>query len=165
MGEIAEAGEARLAGHRQQPAFHQILLVGRQHEARAFLQAAAQKIVIERGHGRTPANSRNIRGAISGSGSTAEHRPAWATERGMPQTTLVSSSWAMMLPPAAAMSVAPWVPSVPMPVSTTASVAEPHTAAADENSGSTEGLQKLIGGSSPMTILMPSLSRTTRMWR
>src|SRR6516162_25088 len=163
--EIAEAREVRLARDRKEPAFNQVLLVGREHETRALLQAAPQIVVIERGHGRTPANSRNIFGAISGSGNTAEHRPACATERGMPQTTQVASSWAMTLPPLATISVAPRVPSVPMPVSTSASAAEPHTAAPEENSGSTEGLQKLIGGSSPSAILMAEPLRTTRIWR
>ena len=105
--QIAETGEAGLARDRQQPAFDQILLVGRQHEAGALLEAAAQIIVIERRHARPPENSRMIFGAISSSGSTAEHKPACATERGMPQTTLVASSCAMTLPPAATISAAP----------------------------------------------------------
>src|SRR3984893_1286438 len=165
LHQIAEAGKAGLARDRQQPALDQILLFGRQHEAGAVLQAAAQIIVIMRRHVRPPANSRSILGAISLSGSTAEHNPACATERGMPQTTLVASSWAITLPPAATISAAPWVPSVPMPVRTSASALAPHTAAAEENNGSTDGLQKLIGGSSPSAILMPSRSRTTRIWR
>ena len=54
LHEIAEAGQAGLARDRQQPALDQILLLGRQHEARAFLQAAAQIIVIKRRHARAP---------------------------------------------------------------------------------------------------------------
>ena len=104
-------------------------------------------------------------GAISGSGSTAEHRPACATERGMPQTTLVASSCAMTLPPAAD-DIGRAVGAVGAHAGENdRERAAPHTVAADENIGSTAGLQKLIGGSSPSAILMPSRSRTTRMWR
>ena len=73
-------------------------------EAGALLEELAQIIVIERRHGRSPGNSRTTFGAICSSGSTAEHMPASATAPGMPQTTLVASSCAITLPPAATMS-------------------------------------------------------------
>ena len=80
-------------------------------------------------------------GAICSSGSTAEHTPAATAAPGMPQTTLVASSWAMTLPPALTISAAPSVPSVPMPVRISARFQEPQTSAAEANSGSTAGLQ------------------------
>ncbi len=52
-----------------------------------------------------------IFGAIWSIGRTAQAWPPWATAPGMPQTTLVASSWAMTEPPAATMSPAPWAPS------------------------------------------------------
>src|SRR5262249_61533153 len=89
LGEIPEAG---LAGERQQAAFHQILLIAGEREARALFEQSAQEIVIVRAHVRSPAKIRNSLGAISSSGSTVEHAPAWAADPGMPQTTLVASS-------------------------------------------------------------------------
>ena len=62
--ELAEVGEAGFAGHRQQPAFDQILLVGGQVEAGAFLQKTAQKIIVQWRHERSPANTRTSFGAI-----------------------------------------------------------------------------------------------------
>ena len=64
----------------------------------------------------------------------------------MPQTTLVASSCAITLPPAATIAAAPSVPSVPMPVRISARFQAPQTSAADANSGSTAGLQKCTGG-------------------
>src|SRR5262249_36749151 len=141
----AEAVEAGLARHRQEPAFHQVLLVGGQGETRALLEELAQVIVVERSHARSPWNKRTTLGAIWSSGSTAEHAPALVAEPGMPQTTLVVSSWAITLPPCAAMSTAPLVPSWPMPVRITARMALLKTSTAERNSGSTAGLQKLTG--------------------
>ena len=46
-------------------------------------------VVIVRRHARFPPNMRTSRGAIWSSGSTAEHKPACATEPGMPHTTLL----------------------------------------------------------------------------
>ena len=79
------AGEAGLAGDRQQPALDQILLVGRQHEAGALLQQLAEIVVVERRHDRSPRNRRTIFGAISierqhrraqpGIGGRARHAP------------------------------------------------------------------------------------------
>ena len=66
----------------------------------------------------------------------------------MPQTTLLASSCAITLPPAATMSSAPRAPSEPMPVSTAARIALPHTCAAEANSGSTAGRQKFTSGPS-----------------
>jgi len=43
----------------------------------------------------------------------------------MPYTTLVAASWEMTSPPAALIKAAPLVPSEPMPVSTTPTVAAP----------------------------------------
>src|ERR1700688_1260874 len=62
--EFAEIGKAGPARDRQEPAFDQILLVGREHEARALLEALAQEIVVEWRHERAPEKSRMIFGAI-----------------------------------------------------------------------------------------------------
>src|SRR5207237_4255633 len=90
--QLAKRCDAGLAGERGEPAFDQILLVGRQHEAGALPQEVAEVFVIERRHGRSPRNSRTIFGAIASSGSTAEHTPAFAAAPGMPHTTLEASS-------------------------------------------------------------------------
>ena len=60
----ARPADAGLARDRQQPALDQVLLVRRQDEAGALLQELAQVIVIERRHGRPPANRRMTLGAI-----------------------------------------------------------------------------------------------------
>src|SRR5262249_32324441 len=123
--QFTHAREARLAGERQQPAFDQILLFAGEREARLVLEQFAKEIVVEGAHVRSPAKIRKSLGAMSSSGSTAEQAPAWAAEPGMPQTMLVASSWAITLPPAAAISTAPCAPSVPIPVRITASAATP----------------------------------------
>ena len=86
-------------------------------------------------------------GAMRGSGSTAWHRPAWATAPGMPQTTLVASSCATALPPASITRRVPASPSCPMPVSIATSTRPSHAAAALRSIGSTDGRQKFSGGS------------------
>src|SRR6188474_12530 len=95
------------ARDRQQPAFDEVMLLGRQHETGARLEKPAQKFVIMGRHERAPRNSRDTFGAICSSGSTAEHTPAAIAAAGMPQTTLVASSWAMTLPPALTISAVP----------------------------------------------------------
>ena len=52
---------------------------------------------------------------MSSNGNTALHTPAMAAAPGMPQTTLVASSWAITVPPASATAPAPASPSLPMP--------------------------------------------------
>ena len=89
--------------------------------------------------------------------------PAWAAAPGIPHTTLVASSWAITLPPAATISLPPRIPSEPMPVSTTARTPPCQTSIADVNSGSTAGLQKLTGGPSSSAIATSAPWRTTRM--
>src|ERR1035437_4793333 len=165
VDQLGETGQSVLARDRQQAAFGEVLLFGREHLTGALAQHLAQIVEVLRGHALSPANRRVRRGAISSSGSTAEQRPACATWPGMPHTTLVGSSGARMLPPAAAIACAPRKPSEPMPVSTRPSTFGPQTSAAEENSGSTAGLQKLTSGpsSSAMTA-MPS-RRTTDMCR
>src|SRR6185312_4870188 len=114
-------------------------------QAGALLQHPPQIIEVLRGHVCSPANSRLSLGAISSSGSSAEARPACATCPGMPQITLVASSCASKLPPAATIACEPLRPSAPMPVSISPSALLPHTCAAEANNRSTEGLQKLTG--------------------
>src|SRR4051812_9828890 len=160
-----QSRHAYAARHRQQPAFHEILLVPAQDETGALLDQPAQEIVIGRGHCLSPQNRRVIFPAIRSSGRMAAQCPACATEPGIPQTTLVASSCASTLPPAATISPAPSVPSEPIPVRITARFHPPQTLAADAKSGSTAGLQKLIGG--PLSIwatALPSM-RATRRWR
>src|SRR5262249_6094345 len=148
LDQPGEALNACFARHRQEPAFDQVLLVGRQRQTRALLEQLAQVIVVERGHARSPWNKRTTLGAIGSIGSTAEQSPALAAEPGMPQTTLVTSSWAMTLPPCATIVAAPCVPSWPMPVRINARMALLQISVADWNRGSTAGLQKLTGGPS-----------------
>src|SRR5471032_2677721 len=129
--EIGDRSAAGAARHRHQAAFDQILFFRRENQAGALAQEFAQIFVIERRHEQSPLTRRTTLDAISSSGSTAEHCPLCAAEPGMPHTTLDASSCAMTLPPPAAMSRAPSVPSVPMPVSTTASSAGPKAVAAE----------------------------------
>ena len=58
--------------------------------------------------------------AIWGSGSTCSAAPSSAAALGMPQTTLVASSWAMVFQPRRRSASNPWAPSRPMPVRSTA---------------------------------------------
>src|SRR6478609_1882670 len=104
---MGKRGHFFAARKRQQPAFQQILLLRREHDAGAKFHQFAQPVEIFRGHAATPENRRLSCGAISGSGSTAEQIPACATLPGMPQTTLVASSCAITCPPAATTSRAP----------------------------------------------------------
>ena len=91
--------------------------------------------------------------------------PALAAAPGMPHTTLVASSWAITLPPAATMSLPPRMPSEPMPVRITDMMPPCQTSIAEVNSGSTAGLQKFTGGPSSSAIAASAPWRTTRMWR
>src|SRR6266545_870431 len=165
LHQLGQAAKPGLARQRQKPALDQILLVGRQHEPGPLPQQFSKMIVVERRHDRLPEKRRTTFGAIWSSGSTDEHRPALVTDPGMPQMTLDASSCAITAPPAATMEPAPRVPSEPMPVSTTARHLAPHTSAADENMGSTEGLQKLTSAPSSSAICGSPALRTTRMWR
>src|SRR5436305_197015 len=165
LHEFAEADQAVLARQRDQPALHQILLVGGQIEAGALSQQLAQILIVRRRHDRTPANSWISFGAIWPSGSTAAQIPACVAAPGIPHTTEVASSWAMTLPPAATICLPPRMPSEPMPVSTTARMPACQTSIAEANSGSTAGLQKLTGGPSSRAIAACAPWRTTRIWR
>src|ERR1700741_1905012 len=165
LHEIRDSGKADAPRQRQQPAFHEILLVGREVETGTLLQQPAQEIVVRRRHERSPANRRTILGAIWFSGRMAEQMPALAAAPGMPQTTLVASSCAITLPPAATMSLPPRMPSDPMPVRIAAKVPVCQTSIAEVNRGSTAGLQKLTGGPSSSAIRASAPWRTTRMWR
>ncbi|MNE65998.1 hypothetical protein D3C80_1615250 [compost metagenome] len=84
---LIQTGKAVLARQRLQPAFQQVVLVRRQHEAGA-IQHQLAKPLIDGGH----AQARRIQGAIWVSGRTASARPVFAAAPGMPQTTLVASS-------------------------------------------------------------------------
>src|SRR6185437_11327265 len=165
LHQLRQSRQAGLARQRDQPAFDQILLVRREIEAGALLQQLAQELVIERRHDRSPAKKRTSFGAIWLSGRTAAQMPALAAAPGMPQTTLVASSWAMTLPPAATISLPPRAPSDPIPVSTPAMTPPCQISVAELNSGSTAGLQKLTGGPSSSAITASAPWRTTRMWR
>ena len=141
VGQIEQPGPAR---DRQQPALDQIVLVGRQHEAGALLQELAQIVVIVRASRRGPQEQPRRPSARSDRAAAppSTRRPATAAP-GMPQTTLVASSCAITLPPAATISAAPCVPSEPMPVRISARFQAPQTSAAEANSGSTAGLAEI----------------------
>src|SRR3954468_3533042 len=163
--QLGDAGQPRASRQRYQSAFDEILLVQRQVQTGALFQQPAQILVIDRRHARSPENNRTSLGAICSSGSTAAQIPAWAAAPGIPHTTLEASSWAMTLPPAATISLPPWVPSEPMPVSTRARTPARQTSMAEVNNGSTAGLQKLIGAPSSSAITVSVPWRATRMWR
>ena len=76
LDQLVERAHAVAARHRQEPAFGEILLLDRQHETGALAQELAQIVEVLRGHERSPVNRRVSLPAISGNGSTAEHRPA-----------------------------------------------------------------------------------------
>src|SRR5262245_15015880 len=165
MDEGGQAIDAYPAGDRHEPALDQVLLVLRQDEPGPLLQEPPQIVEFEWGHDLLPEKRRMTIGAMRSSGSTSEHKPAWVTDPGMPQTTLVASSCAITALPAAVSTAAPLVPSQPMPVRTTARHLPPHTSAAEANNGSTEGLQKLTSGPSLSAIMAWPSRRSTRMWR
>ena len=100
-------------------------------------------------------NRRSTFGAISLSGSTAEHRPACATETGHAPDNAAG----FVLGDYAAAGIddirgAAGSVRAHAGENQRESCSGPTPPAADENSGSTAGLQKLIGGSSPSAILM-----------
>src|SRR5581483_7870699 len=141
----------------------QILLVRRKIEPGALLQEDAQELVIRRGHDRSPENRRTILVAIWFKGRMAEQMPALAAAPGMPHTTLVASSCAITLPPAATISLPPRVPSDPMPVRITARMPPRQISIAEVKSGSTAGLQKFTAGPLSSAITASAPLRTTRM--
>ena len=59
-----EIEQAVLARDRHQPAFGEVVLLRRQHQAGAGFQHLAQEIVVRRGHGFAPRNMRVTFGAI-----------------------------------------------------------------------------------------------------
>src|SRR5581483_5819866 len=159
-GKPNDSGATR---HRQKPALRQILFVVAEDEPGPLLEEPAQIFIIVRRHWRSPQNRRVILPAIRSSGSTAEQIPACTAEPGIPQMTLVASSWAITLPPLATISAAPRAPSLPMPVRMSARFQPPHTFAAEEKSGSTAGLQKLTGGPLSISATAVPSRRATRM--
>ena len=64
LHEFGNARKTRLARERHQPAFDQILLVGRQIEPGALLQELPQELIIQRRHERSPENNLTSFGAI-----------------------------------------------------------------------------------------------------
>ena len=64
LHQLADPHQAGLARQRDQPALHQILLVGGQIEAGTLSQQLAQILVFRRRHDRTPANNWINFGAI-----------------------------------------------------------------------------------------------------
>src|SRR5712664_1776781 len=161
--EFGDSGQANPSRERDQSAFDQILLVGRQVQSGALFQKLTQKLIVQRRHERSPAKTRTSFDAIWLSGRMAAQMPACAAAPGIPQTTLEASSWAITFPPAATISLPPRIPSEPMPVSTTARTPPCQTSIAEINSGSTAGLQKLTGGPSSRAITTSVPCRATRI--
>ena len=62
--QFGDAGHAEPSRQRDQSAFDQILLVGRQIEAGTVFQKLAQELVIQGRHERSPANTRTTFDAI-----------------------------------------------------------------------------------------------------
>ena len=84
--------------------------------------------------------------AMSCRGSTHCAAPIATASPGMPHTTLVSSSCAMVGLPASRISRRPRAPSLPMPVSSTPMALRPAFCATERNSTSTEGLWRFTSG-------------------
>ncbi len=104
FGQRGQVAQLLALQDRREAGLQQIELVGPDHQSGAALQQRREG--VEGGgrqclpHARAVRSSSSSFGAMRGSGRTAWHSPACATAPGMPQTTLVASSWAMALPPA-----------------------------------------------------------------
>src|SRR3546814_18106427 len=77
------------------------------HEAGALVQQLRDVFEVIHIHAADLITNLRTLGPISRSGRTAEHSPLVATAPGMPPTTLVASSCATTVPPAAPASAAP----------------------------------------------------------
>ena len=98
-----------------QSGFQQIGLVLADHQAGACLQQLRERFKgvdsQNRAHDQLALSICSNFGAMSPRGSTAWHSPAVAMAPGMPQTTLVASSWAIAQPPASITARVPLSPS------------------------------------------------------
>lgn len=133
----------RPSRQRDQSALDQIIARWKTDRGRIVLSEACAGTLSRRRHERSPQNNRTSFGAIWASGRMAEQIPALAAAPGIPHTTLVASSWAITLPPAATISLPPRMPSEPMPARPRPECRLANTSIAEENRGSTAGLQKL----------------------
>ena len=97
-----DGGKAFRTGQWRQTAFQQIALVRRQHQAGPFVGLLGHEFdIVSADHGYIPFFARWAMPApIFARGRISSARPASATAPGMPQTTLVASSCARMVPPA-----------------------------------------------------------------
>ena len=77
--------------------------------------------------------------AILCTGSTYLTAPRAIACLGMPNMTLVSSFWAMVIPPASKISCIPCAPSLPIPVSRTPIAPSPQYSATDLKVAVTDG--------------------------
>src|ERR1035437_1869533 len=78
-------------------------------------------------------------GAIFSKGRTCSAAPRRIASLGMPNTTDVASSWAIVLPPARRMARRPSAPSLPIPVRRQAAQSAPSSCAREAKRTSTDG--------------------------
>src|SRR3546814_406674 len=144
--EPVDRAAVQAAGDRGEAALDQVGLVRRQDEAALPADQPRDEVEFLRRHRSAPPAIRASRGPISDIPTISLQIPARATAPGMPQTTLVASSWAITRPPASTTARQPASPSWPIPVRISAST--PSFQAADRlrSIGSTEGRQKFSRG-------------------
>jgi hypothetical protein len=138
--ERRHAVEAVASGERGQTGLDEVALRVRQHDGRLAPHEVGDVAEVQgaQGGGHRPASAADrdwtarptparapSTSATRSRGTTSSARPARTTAPGMPHTTLVRSSCARTVPPAARISSAPRRPSCPMPVRTSASAASP----------------------------------------
>src|SRR5262245_48204032 len=122
-------------------------LVGREVEAAGPLQVVEEAFEFGRrlgvSHPASPVATSVARAdGISLRGSTKSTAPVAMAELGIPKKSLVASSWAMTVPPIFLMAWTPIVPSLPVPVRTTAIARCLKLAATDSKSRSADGRTK-----------------------
>lgn len=98
---------------------------------------------------------RIISSGIFSKGDTMSTHPVAIATFGIPNTTDVFSSCAMVCPPFCLMVAKPFAPSFPMPVRTTPITFGPNISATEISVGSADGRTKLTGASLLRWILSP----------
>ena len=93
-----------------------------------------------------------INGAIFSRGATSSTPPAAIASRGIPNTTQLASSCAIVYAPESCISRKPSAPSLPMPVRITPMALLPAFCAADRKSTSTEGRCRLTGADCEISV-------------
>src|SRR5579859_4394014 len=108
-------------------------------------------------HVRTPCSRI---GTIACGGSTWSTTPRLMAAAGMPKTTELASSWAIVVPPARLSALRPTAPSSPIPVNTTPMAVRPYSRATEANRCVADGRWSEMGGPSTSATACPR----TPMW-